>query len=223
MKWTEDKIRKLSTEEHRKLHKEIQKEIKEEQKAWKEYKRDYDKKRYKRIKKNKYKPVKIKKYKKHDKYNIVLDGKECTECLDFKKWHEFPDNILAKDKKGSICKDCITLRIRYRRYTDYNFKMASVLRNRINQALKGSKKADTTFELIGCSIEELKKHLESQFQLGMNWGNHCRGGWHIDHIIPCATFDLTQESEQRKCFHYTNLKPLWAKENLKKGNKIIKK
>lgn len=73
--------------------------------------------------------------------------------------------------------------------------------------------------LVGCNIEEFKKYLESMFVDGMDWGNY--GLWHIDHIIPCISFDLSNEQEQRKCFHYTNMQPLWAKDNLIKSSKII--
>ena len=51
----------------------------------------------------------------------------------------------------------------------------------------------------------------------MSWGNY--GKWHVDHIRPCASFNLVNEEEQKKCFHYTNLQPLWAKDNLSKGSK----
>lgn len=54
----------------------------------------------------------------------------------------------------------------------------------------------------------------------MNWGNHGLEGWHIDHIIPCNAFDLSDESQQKKCFHFSNLQPLWAFENLSKGDRI---
>jgi len=74
-------------------------------------------------------------------------------------------------------------------------------------------------ELVGCSIEELMKHIESQFTDGMSWEN--QGEWHIDHVRPCASFDLTDEQQQRECFHYTNLQPLWAEDNLRKRAKII--
>ena len=85
--------------------------------------------------------------------------------------------------------------------------------------MAGTSKSAATLELLGCSVEELKKHLENQFIKGMTWNNYGLHGWHIDHIKPCASFDLTKEEEQRKCFHYTNLQPLWAKDNLSKSNK----
>jgi hypothetical protein len=72
---------------------------------------------------------------------------------------------------------------------------------------------------MGADIETVKKHLESLFKKGMSWENHGNEGWHIDHIIPCAAFDLTDPKQQKKCFHYTNLQPLWAKDNLSKGDK----
>lgn len=75
-------------------------------------------------------------------------------------------------------------------------------------------------ELLGCTIEYFKIHIEQQFVDGMNWGNQGRFGWHIDHIIPCSRFDLTKESEQRKCFHYSNMQPLWGQDNLRKSNKL---
>lgn len=72
-------------------------------------------------------------------------------------------------------------------------------------------------ELIGCSAEELKIYIESKFKPGMTWENYGRNGWHIDHVKACALFDLTDPDQQRACFHYTNLQPLWAAENRKKG------
>ena len=72
--------------------------------------------------------------------------------------------------------------------------------------------------LIGCSLEYFIAYLESKFQDGMTLDNY--GEWHIDHIRPCASFDLTDPDQQRQCFHYTNLQPLWAKDNLLKGDKF---
>ncbi len=107
-----------------------------------------------------------------------------------------------------------------RRKNNIGYRIRINLRNRITEIL-ANKKRDKSINLIGCSLDFLIKHLESQFQLGMNWQNYGIRGWHIDHIMPCDSFDLTLESEQRKCFHYSNLQPLWAKDNLSKSNKII--
>lgn len=102
---------------------------------------------------------------------------------------------------------------------DPQFKISKNLRTRMNAALNGNTKSATTLELIGCSIDFLKLHLESQFSPGMDWKNHSKHGWHIDHKKPCAAFDLTDPKQQRECFHYSNLQPLWASENLSKGCK----
>lgn len=81
------------------------------------------------------------------------------------------------------------------------------------------KKHGNTMELTGCSKEDLYAHLESKFTEDMSWENY--GKWHIDHIKPCASFDLTKEEEQKKCFHWTNLQPLWAIDNMKKGANYV--
>ncbi len=105
------------------------------------------------------------------------------------------------------------------RKNNIKIRIRDRLAKRIWDALKNNYKSKPTMELIGCSIEHLKLHLQSQFKKGMTWNNYGFYGWHIDHIRPCCSFDLSKAEEQRKCFHYTNLQPLWAKENLKKGGK----
>jgi hypothetical protein len=72
---------------------------------------------------------------------------------------------------------------------------------------------------LGCDVITFKKYLESQFKEGMNWNNYGRKGWHIDHIRPCSNFDLSNLEQQKQCFHYTNLQPLWWKDNLIKSSK----
>jgi hypothetical protein len=111
---------------------------------------------------------------------------------------------------------------RFRRRTDPEFKLMSNLRTRIWSALNyvGKKKNCRTIELIGCTIDFLKDYLAARFQSGMTWDNY--GDWHIDHILPCASFDLTIIEQQNICFNYKNLQPLWAVDNLKKGDRIIK-
>jgi hypothetical protein len=93
------------------------------------------------------------------------------------------------------------------------------LRNRVRDFIQTGSGMETAKRLVGCSLEALRRHLESQFRKGMSWENY--GDWHIDHILPCASFNLTDPAEQRRCFHYTNLQPLWAKENLSKGARIV--
>ena len=104
-----------------------------------------------------------------------------------------------------------------KRKTDPYFKLIDNLRNRIYCVLKGkTKKSTRTLNLLGVeNISEVKLHLEKQFESWMNWENH--GEWHIDHIKPCAKFDLTCPVQQLACFHYSNLRPLGAFENMSKG------
>ena len=72
---------------------------------------------------------------------------------------------------------------------------------------------------MGITIQELKRYIEKLFKTGMSWENYGHKTWHIDHKIPVSKFDLTKPSEQLKAFHYTNLQPLWAVDNIKKSNK----
>jgi len=106
---------------------------------------------------------------------------------------------------------------REKRKTDPNWKLRANLRIRIVEALKGSTKSKRTAELLGCTIDELWTHLESKFTNGMTRENY--GIWHVDHIKACAKFDLVDPIQQAQCFHYTNLQPLWAFDNMKKGTR----
>jgi hypothetical protein len=106
-----------------------------------------------------------------------------------------------------------------------NLKISKNLRKRLWEAIKNNHKSATTLVLLGCSLEELKQYLESQFKEGMSWENYGTGWfgkgmqeWHIDHIKPCAKFDLTDPKQQKECFNYKNLQPLWAEENLIKNH-----
>lgn len=108
-------------------------------------------------------------------------------------------------RSGRMCRECTRVKRNISR--------------RIHSALRHYKKSDSTMKLVGCSLGVLKRHIESQFTTGMSWDNYGQFGWHIDHKIPCAAFDLNEPSQQRKCFHYTNLQPLWWHDNVSQRDK----
>jgi len=99
--------------------------------------------------------------------------------------------------------------------------LSGLMRNRVYIALKGKSKSLKTMEYVGCTPEFLKQYLESKFIEGMSWANQGgKKGWQIDHRIPCASFDLSLEKNKHECFHYTNLQPLWAEDNLSKNDRL---
>ena len=135
----------------------------------------------------------------------MLKRKEKRKLYDSLRWKK----IEVKEKRNKKRKE--------KRKTDLNFTMRERLSSRLRAALNGKSKSISTINLLGCSIEDLKIYLEKKFKKGMNWKN--KHLIHIDHIRPCASFDLTEPEQQKICFHYTNLQPLWAEENMSKGAK----
>lgn len=134
--------------------------------------------------------------------------------------------------KGGISKTIEYKRAKCKKFTKIYietkplFKLTLILRSRISDCFREAKrgkfpgfiKNKSTTELLGAEITVVMKHLESQFTKGMTWQNHSRKGWHIDHIIPLAS--AKTEEELIKLFHYTNLQPLWAKDNHQKHSKL---
>lgn len=106
--------------------------------------------------------------------------------------------------------------------THVEVRIKAALRGRIRSIVnkKHVKKSARTMELLGCTLEFFLQHLENKFTDNMCWENYGFRGWHIDHIIPCDHFNLELPEEQRKCFHYLNLQPLWWYDNLAKHNKL---
>ena len=123
----------------------------------------------------------------------------------------------SKEKYRINNKEKISNYVKNRYQKENNFKLKMLLRHRIYMALKGIAKSKKTKDLLGCTVEQLWVHLEKSFKPGMNRENY--GKWHVDHIRPCASFNLSNPEEQSKCFHYTNLQALWAYENISKSNK----
>jgi hypothetical protein len=115
--------------------------------------------------------------------------------------------------------------VKERNLSDKCFKLKSLLRRRLLHAVHKTVKAGSSIDDLGCSVEELKTHLEKQFQDGMTWENHGRIDrknpkiWNIDHKVPLDSFDLTNREQFLQAVHYTNLQPLWAHDNISKGNR----
>lgn len=127
------------------------------------------------------------------------------------KWRrDNPDQIAASRRKSWL-----------KRKANPSMRIESSLRGRIYKAVKKPGKLASFQELCGCSREFLRGRLESFFRPGMTWDNY-GPIWHVDHIRPCSSFDLTHLSQQRECFHYSNLQPLFAVDNLRKGKSMPK-
>ena len=105
--------------------------------------------------------------------------------------------------------------------SDIDYRLKTIIRIEIRQSIKNNKRYKHSLDLLGCSVEEARTHLENQFTEGMTWDNYGKNGWHIDHIIPLSYFDFSDPEQQKRAWHYTNLQPLWAIDNIRKSNKII--
>jgi hypothetical protein len=185
----------------------------------------------KRHRENHKEKIKLQKHEYYLSNKIVFNqkGKEHRQQNEekYKEWgREFrnqnKDKIRDYQREyKQVNRDRINQNEKNRKHNDSSYKLLCNLRVRINRALKLNSKSDHTLELLGCSINELKQHLEQQFTEGMAWDNYGKFGWHIDHIIPCSSFDFNDFNQQKKCFHYTNLQPLWWNDNLSKSDRII--
>ena len=149
---------------------------------------------------------KVMKKKAGKKYKASSKGREADK--------RYYDKNQPKLMKIAVAKRAV------QRKTIPHVKIRDNLALRMRLALKEQNltKRNTTAELVGCSIKYLKQYLERKFKPDMTWKNHGRFGWHIDHIRACSRFDLSDLSQQKKCFNYTNLQPLWAKDNIRKSN-----
>ena len=132
----------------------------------------------------------------------------------YQKEHRSRNKIFLKEYNNQYHKQ--------RKANDPAYRLLCNLRNRIQDVLKKTATGKTvrTKETFGCPLEEVVKHIESQFKEGMSWENYGLYTWHIDHIKPLSSFDLSNPEEVKKANHYTNLQPLWAKDNLSKGDKF---
>ena len=175
----------------------------------------------------------FKKYREKNKEKLLKYNKDYyinnkTSLLEDKKKYYNLNKEIIKDKITDYRKNnkekinlLKTKYVKKRKSEDPLYKLMILMRDRLNKFYLYSSlnKNNTTFDIIGCTPQILKEHLENQFTDGMNWDNHGLFGWHIDHIIPLSSANT--EEELYKLCHYSNLQPLWAEDNLKKSNKIL--
>lgn len=146
----------------------------------------------------------------HNQLKKWRDSNKEYSTLKKKEWYEAnKEHVIAKAKVHCY---------RYRK--NNNTRIAHCLRTRLKSVLKGKVKRGSAVRDLGCSIDELKTHLESMWQPGMTWENHGVHCWHIDHIYPLSKSDLVNPEELRKACHYTNLQPLWWQDNIAKGARL---
>lgn len=152
--------------------------------------------------------VKEKKEPKPRTYKPLSDERRAKKNAYVKQWH--------KDNKEKVNEYK-----RIKREKDPSFKIACNLRKRLSFLLSKCihDKTEQTLSLLGCTMQEFMNHLQSLFKEGMSFENY--GKWHIDHKLPCASFDLTQLEQRKICFHYSNMQPLWDYENRIKSDRIF--
>lgn len=155
----------------------------------------------------------------HRQYHLRTRDKKCASV---KQWQsENREKVRANDarwKKSNSEKVNASRRKWFA--NNPSQRLANNLRNRVRGVLQGKYKSAKTVELLGCSIESFSIYLESKFESGMTWENYGTK-WEIDHIMPCAIFDLTKPEHQRRCFHFSNYQPLPISENRSKGAKVL--
>ena len=154
-----------------------------------------------------------------DEYEMIGDyvnAQTKTLFVHHKCGHKYlvrPNNFLIGDR----CPRCRSEKMKCKNQSAK--RIVRSIRSRIIHILRGRKKSKPTMELIGCSREEYVLYLEGLFKDGMGWSNFgIKDGWQVDHIRPCASFDLSDPQQQRECFNFKNTQPLWAKDNAAKSS-----
>jgi len=167
------------------------------------------------------KVIAIRQAKYHSKYDKTPMGKASKKKAFYVWWARHPQYFKTYATNYRK-KNFLAMRAYRRSYSKRpRVKIRLNLARRIWKVLNGTSKSQKTMDLVGCTIQDFMAHLESKFQKGMTWDNYgCgKGKWNMDHIVPCCVFDLTDPVEQKQCFHYTNLQPLWHIDNISKNRR----
>ena len=149
---------------------------------------------------------------KNSEYRILNKEKILEQRQEYRNKEDIKLHIKQKNKEYLPIKKA---KIKERRKNDNFFRVSEILRSKFNRAIKRNKYSD----FLGCDLQFFKCWIEYRFQSDMNWDNLGKI-WHIDHILPINCFDFTNETDIKICFHWTNLQPLYATENISKSNKI---
>ena len=157
----------------------------------------------------------LKEYRKSEKFKTYNSNYRKTQ-----KSKDVQNALKAKYRKTQSYKNRKNLWEKKTKSSNPEYKLSVQLRVRLNSAIRRNTKFGSAIKDLGCSISELKTYLEKQFKDRMTWDNWSRNGWHIDHIIPLSSFNLANKDEFQKAVNYKNLQPLWARDNLVKGDRI---
>ncbi len=153
-------------------------------------------------------------YKNKEKHDGL--SHQCKHCEKERRKRWYNNNKAKERQTKNNYKERRNSLQKQRRSMDVIFKLKSQLRSRFYNAIKNNQKTGSAVDDLGCTITEFKSHIESKWQKGMTWDNWTKDGWHIDHIKPLSEFVLSNPEELKKACHYSNLQPLWAKDNLDK-------
>jgi len=154
------------------------------------------------------------------KKQMIVKGYPRTWCRECLNKRQTASRLAHPERRKAAVKRCYL-----KMNSDPVRHLRQAIRCRLSKFMKryasGVKVSGSNLQYLGCSAEDACIYIEQQFKNGMMWNNHGMKGWHIDHVIPLIAFNLTDEDQRRKAFHYTNLQPLWAHDNLVKNDKIL--
>ena len=203
--------------------------LKEYQRQWHEQNKEHvleQRKQYREQNKERIKQYK-KEYQQKNKEQIskdrrqwYLNNQEEVKAKRRQYYQENKEYISQREKQyKQRNKQKINQYYHDRYHSDLQYKLSSLLRRRLEKVINGKQKTGSAVHDLGCTLPELIQHIEQQFTEGMSWDNWSHTGWHLDHIKPLSLFDLTDPEQYKQAAHYTNLQPLWAYDNLSKGNR----
>lgn len=141
------------------------------------------------------------------------------------KWNECCRIYVSKNKEklaeyGKSRSEYINKYLIERRKNNIQFRLSGNLRSRFGECIRKNYKNGSSIQDLGCNLQDFIKYIENKWLISMTWENYGKFGWHLDHIIPLSSFDLTNRKELLKACHYTNYQPLWAADNIRKSNKL---